>query len=226
MSSRLDALYRRDHGGRITTHNQWDDGDAPRFHLARTRTGNVWRFRADLPAELARALEAWCGAEPPLAEPRQSPSHCAHYDALLNASQPIASIWSGPAFEFPPLPEQSDPGVVAISVTNAGLLEPLLPEWLPDVPHRHPFLAAVVAGQAVAVCASVRMGESVHEAGVETHPDHRRQGHAARVVRAWSRAVQATGTTPIYSTSWQNEASLGVARALGLTLLGVDYHVT
>ena len=98
-------------------------------------------------------------------------------------------------------------------------------DWLPDVEHRSPFLAAIENDQAVAVCASVRISAAAHEAGVETHPGHRRKGHAARVVAAWVAAVLATGAAPYYSTSWDNLASQAVARRLEFELVGVDYHV-
>jgi RimJ/RimL family protein N-acetyltransferase len=38
--------------------------------------------------------------------------------------------------------------------------------------------------------------------------------------------VRALDATPFYSTSWDNLASQGVARRLGLTLAGVDFHLT
>lgn len=115
-------------------------------------------------------------------------------------------------------------GVVAIDQDNAHLLEPLMPDWLPDVPHRRPFIAAVAEGRAVAVCASVRISPHAHEAGVETHPDYRRRGLARAVVWSWAGAVQALGAAPLYSTAWDNEGSLAVAAELGLELIGVDYH--
>ena len=46
--------------------------------------------------------------------------------------------------------------------------------------------------------------------------------HAAAVVAAWAAAVRASGRLPLYSTSWDNVASQGVARKLGLVLYGAD----
>jgi hypothetical protein len=34
------------------------------------------------------------------------------------------------------------------------------------------------------------------------------------------------GRTPLYSTSWENEASLALAKKLGLPQYGVDLHIT
>jgi len=226
--ARLDALYRTNDDGRLLERNQWDGGQPPRLHLLRTPSGNAWRIRADVPAALAGGLATLCGTEPPLADASAGPAIAARCEALLAAASPVTSVWTGPVFGFPALEESSDPRVVAIHAGNADLLAACLPDWLPDVPHRRPFMAAVCAEgvrHAVAVCASVRMGAEVHEAGVETHPRYRRQGHALRAVRSWARAVRAVGATPVYSTSWGNDASLAVARRLGLELLGVDYQV-
>ena len=107
----------------------------------------------------------------------------------------------------------------------AVILQPMMADWLPDVGHRWPFVAAIEDGQAVAVCASVRISERSHEAGVETAPDYRRRGNAARVVTAWARRVRALGAEPVYSTSFENAASRQVAASLGMKLIGVDFHV-
>jgi predicted GNAT family acetyltransferase len=72
----------------------------------------------------------------------------------------------------------------------------------------------------------VRRTARAHEAGVETHPAFRGRGFAVRAVAAWARAVRATGVLPLYSTSWENHGSRGVARRLGLVQLGSDLHVT
>jgi GNAT superfamily N-acetyltransferase len=228
--ARLEALYRMNDDGRPLARNQWDGGEPPRLHLLRTPSGNAWRIRADVPAALASELARLCGTEPALADAGAGPAIAARCEALLAAASPVTSVWTGPAFGFPGLEDSNDPDVVAIDGHNADLLAACLPDWLPDVPHRRPFMAAICKNEgvrhAVAVCASVRMGPEVHEAGVETHPRYRRRGHALRAVRSWALAVRAAGATPVYSTSWDNEASLAVARRLGLELLGVDYQVT
>jgi len=75
-------------------------------------------------------------------------------------------------------------------------------------PHRRPFMAAVECDHAVSICASVRISDAVHCAGVETRTDHRQKAHA---VTPWQ--VGAAGAishaVPFYSTSWDNVASQG-----------------
>ena len=114
----------------------------------------------------------------------------------------------------------------SIDESNAYLLRGGLDDWLPDVPHRRPFVAMVEDDYAVSVCASVRMSSAMHVAGVETQADYQRRGHAANAVACWARAVRSLGATPVYSAAWDNIASLGVARRFGMSLLGADLAIT
>ena len=76
------------------------------------------------------------------------------------------------------------------------------------------------------MCCSARMSQLAAEAGVEPLAGFRGRGYAVAVVAAWARVVAPTGRTPFYSTAWDNVASRGVARRLGLRLYGVDFHLT
>ena len=86
-------------------------------------------------------------------------------------------------------------------------------------------MAMVENGHAVSVCASVRIAKAAHEAGVESLPAYRRKGHAVDAVAGWANEVRKTGAIPLYSTSWDNAASRGLAAKLGLSMFGVDFHV-
>ena len=77
-------------------------------------------------------------------------------------------------------------------------------------------LAVMASGHAVSVCCCARRSEQAAEAGVETAPGLRGRGLAPRVTAAWALAVRELGLTPLYSTSWENGASLAVAHKLGL----------
>ena len=90
----------------------------------------------------------------------------------------------------------------------------------------HPYLAIIADSQMVSICQSVRLSSRAHEAGVDTLVGYRRRGYATSVVAAWALAVRASNRIPLYSTSWDNMASQGVAQRLGLVQYGVDYHVT
>jgi hypothetical protein len=168
-------------------------------------------------------LSALCTAEPFLLSSK--PKFESDYSKILSAHAPIESKWFGPAF-FIPRQSQASCQSVKIEVDNSLLLRESMPDWLADVPYQQPFFAQVVSNQAVAVCASVRITDIAHEAGVETLENHRRKGHAAAVVSAWGNAVEAVGSIPLYSTSFENKGSQKVAAKLDMFNYGVDYHVS
>ena len=224
MRAHLDALYTHDSRGRMLAVNEWSGGRPPRFHLGRTVAGNVWRFRDDVPAECVQQLEALCAQEPVWDGASRLPHLRIELEHALTADAPVTQIAAGPAWWFA---SAITPAVapLAITLANADRLRGGLDAWLPDVPHRHPFMASVADGRAVSVCASVRITPAAHEAGVDTVAAHRRRGHAANAIAGWASAVQALGALALYSTSWENTASQGVAAKLGLALYGADYEI-
>jgi GNAT acetyltransferase len=224
MRKRVATLYRCDDRDRILATNYFA-GDAPaRFHLMLTAYGNIARYRRDVPDELIAQLERICAREPVVDPPCRVPVHIEEFLDVLGLSPANDERWSGPAYMI-----ESDgaPRVppVAINDANAHLLRGQLEEWLPDVQHSQPFMAVIVDGRAVSLCASVRISDTVHCAGVETLREYRRQGYAVSAVAGWARAVRARGATPFYSTSWDNVASQAVAARLDATRAGVDFHV-
>jgi len=225
MQNRVAALFTHDEQGRIESINQWNGGAAPRFYLGRTPAGTIWHFRTDVPSELVDELQRLCQAEPWPDNPRQPPLFRDEYVRILSSHAPVERVWSGPAYWLATRPI---PGAEPIPIRkeNAHLLRDGMEEWLPDVPHRQPFLAIVEDGCAVSVCASVRITDAAHEAGVETLPAYRGQGHAVNAVAGWANAVLDRGAIPFYSTSWDNVASQKVAARLELSMLGVDFHCT
>lgn len=223
MQMHVHALYVQDHASRIISVNDWNGGLAPRFFLGRTKEGNIWRFRHDLPEEICVQLENLCHSEPFTISDR--PLHEAAYRRILASHSPITRIWLGPAYSFANVfAFASEP--ILINEQNAFMLQDHFPDWLPDVPHQQPFATLLVDGQPVAVCASVRITDAAHEAGVETLDSQRRKGFGAKVVSAWAGIVKKMGAIPLYSTSIENLASQKLAARLGLTQYGLDFHIT
>lgn len=222
MRAHIDALFTHDADERLLRVNVPDGADAPRFFLGSTRHGNEWRVRHDVSNDLVDALRA-AGLD----ERRDElmPYDVSKYERVLGEFGAVNRTWVGPAFRFPaelPMPTQT----VLLTEDNADLLEPHLVGWRPDISIGAPLFARVVDGKAVAVCGSVRITAVACEAGVETVPEYRGQGHATHAVIAWANAVRAMGVLPLYSTSWQNTASRAVARKLGLVIYGTDLHIT
>lgn len=220
----LRALFVHDERGRIVTRNALDGGPASRFFLGRTADGNRWRFRHDVPEDLAARLEALSAEEPVVADLRDPPRHEARYRDLLSSHEPVGEVWAGPAYRFPSDLPPPNAKPVRLTAANASLLRGGdLEPWLEDIGHSEPLVALVRDDRAVSICGSVRVTPEAHEAGVETSAAARGHGFAVAVVAAWARAVRDSGAEPLYSTSWENTASQGVARKLGLTPYASDY---
>jgi RimJ/RimL family protein N-acetyltransferase len=131
----------------------------------------------------------------------------------------------GPAYRVPVEP-RPPAHVVRITHENAELLRFGFADLIAELTDYQPFLAVVQEGRAVSVCRSVRITSEAHEAGVETLSAFRGRGYASEVVAGWAAAVREMGCIPLYSTSWENVASQGVARRLAMALYGADFEVT
>ena len=223
MAVHIRALYVHDEQTRLISINDWQGGVAPRFFLGRTQQGNIWQFRNDLPEELRDELTELCQTEPLTTSKR--PKHEAEYVRILSENAPINRLWFGPAYWFADGVTNAEEPIL-INEQNAHLLQGGLEAWVPDVPYQQPFVAVIVDGRAVAVCASVRISDDAHEAGVETVASQQQKGYAVKVVSAWASAVYKLGAKPLYSTSIENIASQNVANRLGLAKFGIDFHIT
>ena len=192
--------------------------------MLRTGEGNSWLLRHDLPAEIASELEQALAGEPVMADFERTPPNFALVRNVLTRQAPPAREYRGPAFAFPDaLPH------VEAAETVAQPDDPRFQgafAWVRTAGVREqPIAARYADGVAVAVCHSARSSARAAEAGVETDLSHRGQGHATAVTAAWAAAVRSEGRVPLYSTWWENGASLAVARRLGLILYGEDWHI-
>ena len=216
-ADRFEILYALDGRGRALHTNEWERKAPPRLHVYRTPDALAMRVAADVPDDVARALARTLATERPAAP--GTPLACApDLLALLGAS----TFDAGPSWVLEAAAPAPDTDVVTAA---PALFEHAMGDWLPDVPHRAPFLVLTEAGRARSVSASVRIGPRAHEAGVETAPDARGRGFATRVVAAWAAAVRAAGAAPCYTTSWDNEASRRIAERIGGRLLGEDVRI-
>lgn len=226
MDVHVRALFTHDARSRLVSVNEpGGGGTAPRLFLGRTRAGNLWRFRSDLPEAFVEELEALCAGEPAGVELDSTPRHADAYVRLLDGHAPVRKQWAGPAYHFTEYPEPSRP-LLAVTEANAESLRGGFEELVEEVPAGPPFVALLEEGRAVSVCRSVRVTAAAHEAGVETLPEFRGKGYAKDVVAGWARLVRSVGAMPLYSTSWENTASQAVAKKLRLAAYGADFHVT
>ncbi|MFL5731582.1 MAG: GNAT family N-acetyltransferase [Chloroflexia bacterium] len=218
------ALFVHDEGERLLCVNEPDPSEpAPRFFLARTSAGNLWRTRCDLPAGLATELERLAAGEPVTGDLQGPAYHMAEYTALLGQHQPVTHVEAGPAYYLPELEPPS--GAVTITTANLSLVEAYYPYTRSMYAELAPVVACIADGVAVAVCFSARITAQVAEAGVHTVEAYRGRGYGAETVRGWATELRAMGRLPLYSTSWENAASRAVARKLGAVQYAVDLSI-
>lgn len=227
MNMHVRALFTQDDDSRILFVNEPDSANlpAPRLFLGRTKAGNLWRFRSDLPEELCAELDALCADEPLVNVEFDEPlSHLETFVRLLESCAPVQEISSGPAYRFTEYRTPSRP-LLVVTEDTPETLRGGFEKLIEELPTWQPFIALVEQNQAVSVCRSVRITPEAHEAGVETLPDFRGRGYAEEVTAEWARLVRATGAVPLYSTAWENTASQAVARKLELKIYGADFHI-
>ena len=226
MKIQVKVLFTQDENGCLQGINEpGGTKPAPRFFFGCTNEGSICRFRHDLPDNIVAQLKEVAAAELLSMNSQKMPNDHRQFEDILQSHAPIERVWVGPAYRFPKhiTPPTS---VIRLSRENAGLLKGDFAEMVPELNNCQPYLAVIEDSQAVSVCRSVRLSSLAYEAGVDTLAGYRRRGHATSVVSAWALAVRALNRIPLYSTSWDNLASQGVSRGLGLVQYGVDYHVT
>ncbi len=227
MKIQVEVLFTQDENGCLQRINESDGAakPAPRFFFGYTNEDSICRFRHDLPDNVIAQLKEVAAAEPMSMNSQKIPRNRRQFEDILQSHAPIERVWVGPAYRFP---EHITPptNTVQLSRENVGLLKGDFVEMVPELNNSHPYLGIIEDSQAVSICRSVRLSSRAHEAGVDTLVNYRRRGYAVSVVAAWALAVRALNRIPLYSTSWDNVASQGVAQRLGLVQYGVDYHVT
>ena len=212
------VLFDTDERGRMTGLNELDpEGEAPLVFLARGRASSLVLFRADAPADIVTAcataaarIESWDGR--------------ATDDRTLEPLRRLVRRWRGaaveshgPAFRFGDVRTDSVPDQsVVIDEVNAHLLERHFPYTRSVLSQRAPVIGVVREGAVVSACYSARRRRDAAEAGVDTIEPYRGRGFAVATVSAWAAAARRAGVTPLYSTSWDNAASLRVAAKLRL----------
>lgn len=88
MNIHVRALFTQTQGARLLFVSEPNGAPipTPRLYLGRTRAGNVWRFRADVPENIVKELNGLCADEPPLAvEFNVPPRHLEEFVGLLKS---------------------------------------------------------------------------------------------------------------------------------------------
>lgn len=202
---------------------------APELVIAQAVEGHLAIPSALLDDHIADQLRGVVEGSAPPEDPAVEPASLAACVALLS-SRGAVEVTSGPSFVVEAPPVQAASGEMHRSDESwPPRLRNMRPQsvWAPDDwndlldgRYNGPWAVIISDGQVVAVCHTARSVEQAVEAGVWTHPDHRRQGHAAATTAAWGSIVNDQGRLAFYSTSAENVASQQVARRLGLRPIG------
>lgn len=224
LDLKIAALFRFDVAGHILGSNEQEPQPAPRLYVACTRQGHRRRLGQDVSAELTAQLEAVPRQAPAVTELTEAALPLQSLRELLQLGDKLPAYSSGPAFRFPDVIRRAAEATL-ITPDNAGVLLPHFPWTATELPYRLPCAAVVVDGVAVAMCCSSRNTAHAAEAGVDTIEAFRGRGYAAAVTATWAQAVRASGRIPFYSTWWENHASRGVARSLGLVQFAVEASI-
>src|SRR5215204_5540993 len=97
MELHINTLYCCDVEGRMRAVNEAGEPPAPRFYMGRTKQGNFWRFRHDLPAALVDQLDQLCRAEPITSDLATPPKMYAAIHRVLNQRGDEPHEYRGPA---------------------------------------------------------------------------------------------------------------------------------
>ena len=219
LTVHANVLFRINENNRLVQLNESDpEHPAPYVFLARGQNSNLCLFRDDVDEDFIAEFEARLAALPHWVDGQ---SKSAIFEPLRNVLKKRFRSFTeshGPAFHFPQdFIGEPNSEAVFIAEENAGVLAQNYPYTKSVLAERSPIAAVVRDGDAVSACYCARKTYAAAEAGVDTISAFRGQGLALEVVSAWAREVGEQKLLPLYSTNWGNEASLAIARRLGLS---------
>lgn len=204
----------------------------PLLALAVATDGSAVRVGPAVPEALAARLTVQVTG-PGEEDLTRRPAELDRWVELL-APQGPTTVTGGPSYRVQSTPTHPGPFDV---ITSADPVPALLPaarpqawwqvrEWEDLLAGRlGPWAIAMEGPRVVALCHTPRADQQAAEAGVWTHPDDRRRGHAVAVTAAWAAVAGRDHRVLFYSTSEHNRASQGVARRMGLRPLGWIWQV-
>lgn len=223
----LRALYVHDERGRIRARSRGDLAPAPRFHLVRTRLGNLWRFREDAAPALVRRLATLAAKERawPGGDDRTPPERAEFVRRALEEDAKVASSAAGVVFAI-----EAEPRVRAV----AAQIREIAPgddlrahaEVVAVLPTAGELaVGAFVDGELVALCRGARASAAaaVH-AQLATAAELRGRGLASALLAAFAARARAAGFLPLLRAPDANAVARAVARKLALTAFADEWE--
>lgn len=225
LARHVRALYRLDERGCLIATNEAVPNSAPRVFVGRTAEGNVSYLRRDVSEELAQHIHCLTLELPLYPDHRGDAEVYGAIEAAIAEAGAIASRWHGLAYAFTAPCSAVSSEATEITDGRDVLVGPFAP-FQTDLKAIWPFFGVLRDGRVVSACYSARLTDQAAEAGVDTDPAYRGQGLAATVVNAWRKAIEDSGRTALYSTSYDNLSSQAVARRLGLSQYAETFSLT
>jgi hypothetical protein len=220
----LETLWITDADGRVICSRTPDRRPAPLLVVAAGTSGICWAVSTAVPAEVEREIADALSTTSPNMVVGWTPDSADPLLENLARVGPVAEPEGGPSFV---VPSDLHPTGAIETRPGADRERDRLVERMPEADRAalsEPWSVALADGQVAAVCETARSAPASVEAGVWTYERYRRRGYAAAVVATWATTVR--DRTAFYSTSWENVASQGVARRLGLRPLGQWWQVS
>jgi GNAT superfamily N-acetyltransferase len=112
---------------------------------------------------------------------------------------------------------RSDHQDVQVMDVDERLVELLPAVLVPELEGAAVAAVKWVDGGIVAMCTTGSITETLWDPGIDTVPEHRRQGHARACFLALADHLAPRGVMPIWGALDDNTASLGMAASLGFT---------
>lgn len=212
MKMHIEVLYQQTASGKLTVINEPPFEQAPLVFLGVTKDGVIQKYAQQVDDLFEKRLKNIVNNQKD--------------DLLVGVINQISNrvglheFTMGPTYLFPKI-ENSDEDVLLITDENKQLLQADFRFIYSDFTMKQPCVVVLKDDKIVSLCCSARQSNDAAEASVYTMKADRGKGYGAAVTRAWAQQIQQQGKVALYSTTWDNFASQGVARTLGLKQYGI-----
>ncbi|MBQ0140250.1 MAG: GNAT family N-acetyltransferase [Kurthia sp.] len=212
MKNHVEVLFQQNKQNQLTVINEPPFDDAPLLFIGLTKEGSVQRYSYKVDDLLKKRLQN-------IVMYQRDELVVSLINQLSNRLG-FREFVMGPTYVFPKL-NFSNEEVVLMTEENKELLKDDHRFTYIDFKMKQPCVVIIKNDKIISLCCSARQNNEAAEASVYTAEQYRGKGYGTTVTKAWAYHVQQAGKIALYSTTWDNLASQGVARTLGLHQYGV-----